>query len=217
LAITAVSQNSEILILGVNSSFQDEKIDFGVVEPDALDLDFKNESGLVHRQFRRLSQVLVASRENSEVDGSIGALFEALLELDRVLNVSTTIEETKKIIEKVMHNYTDSWGRRTLRMVSEAEILRISLSGEAGTAAFLVEDFRWNVAHELLELRNHSEQWCKDVANTFLDLAADVQVQGAPQPRPRGSAIAGFLAFVAVVESAALVLYARRLILEKGP
>jgi hypothetical protein len=112
-------------------------------------------------------------------------VFDALLEIDRVLNASAALGPTERIIERVMHNDTDSCGRQNLRMVAETNKLRMSRSGEVGTASFLAEDFRWNVAHELAEPMNQPNQSCKDIADSFLDLAVQSTLADKASPSPQ--------------------------------
>jgi hypothetical protein len=97
-------------------------------------------------------------------------------------------------------------------MIAETETLRC-LSSEAGAVSFLIEDFRWNLAHKLADLKQQSDEWCGRIAQTFAKIAAIGGEMIAPARRV--AKIADVLALVTVVEFALLVVYARKLILDR--
>jgi hypothetical protein len=156
------SNDTELSVVRVRMSYEDEKPAPAISEsPRAPPLigvqEFDPASGLKHRHFNRLSRVLLMSRETAIIEGSADDVLEGMLEIGRVIRGSTKLHPTKQVIEAVMHNYTDSWRRRSLRMVSETEMLRTTLAGDVASVSYLVEDFRWNVGHETSQLRRQSK------------------------------------------------------------
>jgi hypothetical protein len=156
------SNDTELSVVQVQMSYEDERPDPAISEspraPPSIGVEeFDPASGLQHRHFNRLSRVLVMSRESDTIEGSADDVLEAMLEIGRVIGGSTKLHLTKTGIEAIMHNYTDSWRRRSLRMVSETELLRTTLAGEVASVSYLVEDFRWNVGRETSELRRQSK------------------------------------------------------------
>jgi hypothetical protein len=161
----------ELTIQSVNLSFADQPPALATVfttTPIGVS-EFDPASGLVHRELQRLSRVLLLSRQNVDADvgGSTETIFEAILEIDRVLNASATVGPVKKVIAAVTANFTDAWRRRALRMESESEILRMRLSGEVEALDFIVKAFRWNVEQTMSEIREKLKETTPDIAELY--------------------------------------------------
>jgi hypothetical protein len=71
----------ELTILSLNLSFADQPPPIGLSEFDPATVR-------IDRELRRLSRVFVLSHQNVDVDASTETIFEAILEIDRVLNAS---------------------------------------------------------------------------------------------------------------------------------
>jgi hypothetical protein len=118
-----------------------------------------------------MTERTVAFRENRSVDGDLDSVFDGIMKIGRVIGKSSKLNPTLRMIEGVMHNYTHSWKRRSLRMIAETEILRRSLAGEVTTVSFLVQVFEWDVTAELALMKASSQNLCKSVTEGIVEIA----------------------------------------------
>jgi hypothetical protein len=197
---------TELMVVAARLSYPDFLSGaLSLPEPDVLVGEFDSMSQLKHREFVLLSRVLVAWRQNRSVDGDLDSVFDGIMEIGRVIGKSSKLNPTLRMIEGVMHNYTDSWKRRSLRMIAEAETLRTGLAGEVTTVSFLVQVFEWNVAAELALMKTSSQNFCKSVTEGIVEIANRM----AEMRRPTGPVfIIRLMVFTAIVEIALLGLYA---------
>jgi hypothetical protein len=174
-------------------------------EPEVSVSDFDPMSQLKHREFGLLSRVLVRFRENKTVDGDLDSVFDGILEIGRVVSKSSELNPTMQIIESVMHNYTDSWKRRSLKMIAETDTLRMSLADEVDTVSFSVQAFKYDVAAELALMMARSQDFCKSVTDGIIDIAKQMaEIKGPAGPGP----MVRLMVFTAIVELALIGVYA---------
>jgi hypothetical protein len=134
--------STELTVIRANLSFADEPLPMMQLQPRTISVsEFDPASGLEHREFQRLSHVLVNSRENHELYSDTDLVFEAILELDRVLNATATSGPTQKAIAKISSNITDSWKRRSLKMVDETHTVRRTLFQSIAVIRFRLKFF----------------------------------------------------------------------------
>jgi hypothetical protein len=206
--VHAPTPGVEVAISRIEMSYQDSKPSPGVPErsPAAAPAGFDPASQLTHSDFGKLSRVIVDSREGAPVESGQWAVFDGLLEIDRVVEKSSKVWPTKQAIENAMHNYTDAWKRRSLRMIGETEMLKFSLKSEVAVAGFLLEDFKWNIAREVSELKSQA----KGFADGITEGISDIAIQTAEMARAeRGVApvlVRGLIA-IGIAEVVALAIY----------
>jgi hypothetical protein len=105
-----------------------------------------------------------------------------------------------------MHNYTDAWKRRSLRMIAETEMLKSGLAGEVGAVGFLVDDFRWNVAHEVAELKTQAKGFADSLAEGIADIALQTAEMSRAEKGVAPVLIKGLIA-IGIAEVVALAIY----------
>jgi hypothetical protein len=135
-----------------------------------------------------------------------GGVFEGMLEIDRVVEKSSKVQPMKKAIEKAMYNYTDAWKRRSLRMTAETGMLKSSLAGEVAAVQFLVEDFKWNVAHEVTQLKSQAKGFADAIAEGIADIALQTAEMSKAEQGVAPVLAKGLIA-IGIAEVIALAIY----------
>jgi hypothetical protein len=216
LSIVATSPDpaTEFMVLGANLSFADEPPTIRPEPPTITPSEFDPSSGLEHREFQQLSRVLVSSRGDTDIYADTNFVFEAIRELDRVLNATATFGPTKKAIARITANITDSWKRRSLKMVDETHTINRALAGETESLTFRVRMFRTGITHRLGELRDGTERWADSAAKAFA-AAAEIAFELPPR-RYAMERIPALLLVVALFEALLVMAIVVGLLLAGG-
>jgi hypothetical protein len=153
-------------IVSADLSFKDKKPE----RPPPVAID--ESRPLRDLDFQILSRVI--SEWPDKEAASVVVVLDAMVEIGRVVAKSSKLSNTKAVIENAMHNYTDAWRRRSLVMTAETETLRMSIAAEVGTVSWLIEDFRWNVEHELADLTVKAKGFRDSVLQGIKEIIQDI-------------------------------------------
>lgn len=162
--------------------------------------EFDPESNLNNKDFKMISRVITQSKKNNDFGVDTDAVLEGIIEFSKVLEKSATVKQTNKIIEELLHPYTDSWKRRSYFIVNETRQIINELDTHLANSKKSISVFRDRITHNFNKLNESVIEIEKSLMESIRNSSQVVDTLEQQEITARGTNFVRFITYISIVE-----------------
>lgn len=178
--------------------FDDEKNQSNILTITATEFD--PDSNLTNKDFKMISRVITYSKKNNDFEVDTDSVLEGILEISRVLEESATVKKTNKIIEELLHPYTDSWKRRSYFIVNQTSSTMQELKNHLVNLKEYVSIFRNRTIHDFSKLNESIIEIEQSLLENVKNSSQVVNALETKEKIAKGTNFVRFISYFSIIE-----------------